>query len=246
MRRLSVDNIAIEFSGLSFFYGPQEVLTNVNLKIRKGEFVAILGHNGAGKSTLMKLALGLLKADKGQVKILGTDSKNFKKWEKVGYVQQTMEQFDFQFPANVNEVVLMGRMSGKSGIMKRFDEQDHKIVEDALRIIGITNIKNKKIGALSGGQRQKVFLAKTIASHAEILFLDEPTTAMDHDSQHAFYDLLQKLNKELGITIILITHDLGQTLQHVKRVVVLNKKIVFEGETSKFNKDMMWSITERI
>jgi zinc transport system ATP-binding protein len=208
--------------------------------------VGILGHNGAGKTTLMKLSLGLLKTQKGKVRVLGHDTEKFNHWEKVGYVQQTLEDFDFQFPATVMEVVLMGRLALKKGIFKNFDSEDRKAAVRAMETIGIGNLRDKKIGALSGGQRQKVFLAKTLCADAEILFLDEPTAAMDYNSQHAFYDLLQKLNKEMGITIIMVTHDLGQILQHVKRVIVLNRKIVFEGESKKFNKEMMWELTERI
>ncbi len=237
---------AIEFNDVSFSYGEHKVLDKVNLKIAKGGFVGILGHNGAGKTTLMKLSLGLLKTQQGKVKILGHESEKFRHWEKVGYVQQTVEDFDFQFPATVMEVVLMGRLSRKKGLLKRFDDEDRKSAIQAMKTIGIEDLKDKKIGALSGGQRQKVFLAKTLCGDAEVLFLDEPTAAMDYNSQHSFYDLLQKLNREMGITVILITHDLGQVLQHVKRVVVLNRKIVFEGESKKFNKDMMWELTERI
>jgi zinc transport system ATP-binding protein len=237
---------SIDFEGVSFSYGEHRVLDDVSLRIGKGDFVAVLGHNGAGKTTLMKLALGLLHPSEGRVMVLGHDSRKFQRWDKVGYVQQTLEEFDFQFPATVMEVVLMGRLSKKKGLMKSFDKADREAAEKALKVIGIQSIRDKKIGSLSGGQRQKVFLAKTIASEAEVLFLDEPTTAMDYNSQHSFYDLLQKLNKEMGITIILITHDLGQIIQHVKRVVVLNGKIVFDGETAKFDKNMIWDITERV
>jgi zinc transport system ATP-binding protein len=237
---------AIEFKDVSFSYGEHVVLDNVSLKVESGGFLGVLGHNGAGKTTLMKLSLGLLKTQKGKVRVLGHDADKFTHWEKVGYVQQTLEDFDFQFPATVMEVVLMGRLSRKRGLLKGFDDDDKKAAIHAMKTIGIESLKDKKIGALSGGQRQKVFLAKTLCGEAEILFLDEPTAAMDFNSQHAFYDLLQKLNKEMGITIILITHDLGQVLQHVKRVVVLNRKIVFEGESGKFSKDMMWKLTERI
>lgn len=240
-----MDN-SIEFANISFSYGEHKVLENVSLKVEKGGFIAILGHNGAGKTTLMKLALGLLKPQQGNIRILGTDIEFFRNWDKIGYVQQTVEDFDFQFPATVMEVVLMGRLSRKKGVFKYFEEDDYSAAINAIKIIGIDEIKNKKIGKLSGGQRQKVFLAKTLCSEAEILFLDEPTAAMDYNSQHGFYDMLQKLNNELGITIVLITHDIGQVLQHVKKVIVINKMITFEGEPHKFNKNMIWEITERV
>ncbi len=240
-----MDN-AVSFKEVSYSYGEHTVLEKIDITIKKGEFVALLGHNGAGKTTLMKLALGLLPIQKGKIQVLGTPVGQFMEWQKVGYIQQTLEEFDFKFPATVMEVILMGRLSKKRGLLKLFDKSDHAAVENALRVIGIEGLKDKRLGTLSGGQRQKVFLAKTIASDAEILFLDEPTAAMDYNSQHAFYDLLQKLNEERNMTIVLITHDIGQIFQHVKRVIILNRTTQFDGDAKKLDRKKMWEITERV
>ncbi len=237
---------SLVFSDVDFSYGEHKVLDKIELKIKKGAFVALLGHNGTGKSTLMKLSLGLLEPNTGSIRILGNDIGTFNDWQKIGYVQQTVEDFDFKFPATVMEVVLMGRLSRKKGILRSFDNEDRKAAIEAMKIVGIYDLKDRRIGSLSGGQRQRVFIAKTLAGNAEILFLDEPTAAMDYNSQHSFYDLLQKLNKEMEITIILITHDIGQVLQHVNRVIVLNRKVVFDGDPQKFNKEKIWELTERI
>ena len=237
---------AVEFRDLSFSYGEHRVLDGVSLAIPAGGFVAILGHNGSGKTTLMKLALGLLPLQSGSITILGQGARAFSSWEKIGYVQQYMEEFDFQFPATVMEIVLMGRLSRKTGFLKGFSPQDRQAAEKALSLVGISHLSGRKIGALSGGQRQRVFLAKALASEASVLFLDEPTTAMDYASQRSFYDVLRELNERLGITIILITHDIGQILQHVKRVAVLDRKVIFEGEPSKFDKTPICGITEKI
>jgi len=237
-----VDDV-LRFDKVGFSYGDHKVLEGVDLGFRQGDFTALIGHNGAGKSTLMKLALGLLRPTEGEVRLFSRSSRDFRDWGKVGYVQQSLMDFDFQFPATVMEVALMGRLSRKRGILKGFSQEDHERTLEALRLVGMEGFKDRKIGALSGGQRQKALLAKTLACQAQILFLDEPTAAMDYNSQHGFYDLLQRLNKELGITIILITHDIGQVLQHVERVVVLNRKVVFEGKTGSFDKKMILDIT---
>ncbi len=236
---------ALKFSDVSFSYSDHIVLDNLNLSILSGDFIAILGHNGAGKTTLMKIALGLLDPTSGSIELFGTKTNNSMDHSLIGYVAQSKEDFDLQFPATVLEVVLMGRMSKKKGFFKNFDLIDIEKAHAALETVGISNLKDRKIGALSGGQRQKVFLAKALCSDAKILFLDEPTTAMDYNSQHAFYDTLQLLNQK-GITIILITHDLGQILQHVKRVVVLNKKIVFDDLSEKLDKSKLWDLTEKV
>jgi zinc transport system ATP-binding protein len=236
---------ALKFSNLSFSYGDHVVLEDINLNIKDGDFIAILGHNGAGKSTLMKLALGLLQNQQGTIELFGKNIGKFDDHSLIGYVQQSKDDFDPQFPATVEEVVLMGRMGTKKGFFKNFDKNDKIKAHHAMDLVGIKNLKERRIGQLSGGQRQKVFLAKALCSDVKVLFLDEPTTAMDYNSQHAFYDTLQLLN-EKGITIVLITHDLGQILQHVKRVAVLNRKIVFEGEPEKFDKSKIWDLTERV
>ncbi len=236
---------ALKFSNVSFSYGNHLVLDSINLRVFEGDFLAILGHNGAGKSTLMKIALGLLDPNSGSVELFGSKLSSGMDHSLIGYVQQSKEDFDPQFPATVLEVVLMGRLSKKKGIMKNFDSTDVSYAKKAMENVGILDLENRKIGALSGGQRQKVFLAKALCSDAKILFLDEPTTAMDYNSQHAFYDTLQSLNQK-GITIILITHDIGQILQHVKRIVVLNKKIVFDDESEKLDKSKLWDLTEKV
>lgn len=220
-------------------------MDSINLRVFEGDFLAILGHNGAGKSTLMKIALGLLEPNSGSIELFGSKLSRATDHSLIGYVQQSKEDFDSQFPATVLEVVLMGRLSKKKGILKNFDSEDVIHAKKAMESVGILDLENRKIGALSGGQRQKVFLAKALCSDAKILFLDEPTTAMDYNSQHAFYDTLQNLNKK-GITIILITHDLGQILQHVRRVIVLNKRIVFDDESEKLDKSKLWDLTEKV
>ncbi|MEM4368491.1 MAG: metal ABC transporter ATP-binding protein [Candidatus Anstonellales archaeon] len=228
-------NPILIFENVHFKYSNFEVLENISFKINKGEFIAILGHNGAGKTTLMKLALNLLKPTKGKI------IWNFNK-DKISYVQQNLNDIEFSFPANVEEVVELGIKNQKNLSQKEIGSK----VENALKLLKIDDLKKRLIGKLSIGQLQRVFLAKALISDPEILFLDEPTSAMDLQSQIEFYSLLKKLNKENKLTIILISHDIGQILKYVDRVIVLNKTIVYEGLTKDFDANSFFKLTEKI
>lgn len=229
------NNTLLIFENVHFSYGNNLVLENINFKVNKSEFIAILGHNGAGKTTLMKLALDLLKPSKGKI------IRNFEK-DKLSYVQQNLNEIEFAFPANVEEVIKLGirehQFSNENEIQKTID--------DILKILRIEDLKKRLIGKLSIGQLQRVFLAKALISNPEILFLDEPTSAMDLQSQIEFYSLLKRLNKENKLTIILISHDIGQILKYVDRVIALNKTIVYEGLTKDFDANSFFKLSEKI
>lgn len=240
-----MDNVVVA-KNASFSYHGQPVVENIDFNLKRGDFAALLGHNGAGKSTLMKMILGLLTPAKGEMLLFGENPRDFEKWERVGYMQQGKEDLDFEFPASVLEIVLMGRLKTKRGLFKSYAKEDEKQVKKALELVGAWNLKDRKMGALSGGQRQRVFLAQALASNSELLVLDEPTSAMDFAAQHAFYDTLVELNEKRAITILLITHDVGQVLQHAKRVLVLNRKIVFDGKPEHLSKGEILEIMERI
>ena len=236
----------LSFEKVGFSYQGQKVIDDINLQISAGDFVALLGHNGAGKSTLLRLSLGTLTPQHGQIRLFGQAPSDFSNWEKIGYMQQGKEDLDFEFPASVLEIVLMGRLKIKRGLFKNYSLQDFEHAKKALELVGAWHLSEKKVGSLSGGQRQRVFLAQALSANSRLLILDEPTSAMDYSSQHAFYDTLVELNEKHGITIILITHDVGQVLQHAKRVLVLNKKIVFDGKASELSKAQILEIMERI
>ena len=234
----------IEFENVNFSYGETKVLKDLTFFVEKGEFTAFLGHNGTGKSTVFKLLLNFLKPTTGKIKLFGENSNEFNNWDKIGYVQQTFENFDSTFPANVFEVASMSLLAKKSSF-SRMTAEDEEAVRKALREVGMESFSERKIGELSGGQQQRVFLARALATNSEILLLDEPTTGVDHDSQEKFYDLLKKLNSE-GKTVFLISHDLGMILTRVDRVLVLNKSIVFDGKPGEFTKQSFIEVTEKI
>lgn len=211
----------IEFNNVSFAYSGANVLDKVSFEIERGDFVGIIGPNGAGKTTLAKLMLGIIKPDKGTIRLFGEDIKKFREWHKIGYIPQKATNFDPNFPASVFEVASMGRIP-KAGLLKAFSQKDKKAIENALEMVGIFGLKDRKIGELSGGQQQRAFIARALAAEAELLILDEPTVGVDQEAQHEFYQLLNRLNKNMKITLVLISHDIGIVTKNANKVGCVN------------------------
>jgi zinc transport system ATP-binding protein len=225
--------ILIDVKDISFSYGPVKVLQDVTFPIQRGDFLAIIGPNGSGKTTLIKIILGLLKPSKGKVRILGRPAEEFGDWRKIGYVPQQATHIDPFFPASAREVVAMEFLAGKKSprLTKRKEEL---CIEKALKQVGMEYFKNWRIGSLSGGQQQRIFIARAIVNDPHILFLDEPTTGVDSETQEHFYDMLDALNKKEGITIVLITHDTGIVNKHVSQVACLSQQLVYHGTHEEF------------
>lgn len=221
----------IEIKNVSFAYGKAKVLKEITLNIHKGDYLGIIGPNGGGKTTLVKLILGLLKLDEGSIKLFGKDISKFKDWYKVGYVAQK-NKIDTNFPATVREVVEMGRIS-KRGLFKWLTAEDRKVAQKALDYVDVSNYQDSLITELSGGQQQRVFIARALANESEILFLDEPTTGVDAKSQDIFYKLLKKLNRELGMTIVVISHDIDFIAKEATEIACVNYKITYHGVPEK-------------
>jgi len=188
----------IKINNLCFSYENKNIFCEASLEIFKGEFVGIIGRNGTGKSTLLRLILGELKAKQGMIEV----DKNC----SIGYTEQITMGKDLTFPATVYEIVMLGLCS-KIGLC-RFPKKEHKeLVDKALELVGIKDFKNKQLSFLSGGEQQKVMLAKALVSDPDILILDEPTTGIDNASEKEFMNLITKLNKEHGKTVIMVTHN---------------------------------------
>ena len=221
---------------MSFSYGGTEVLRDITLDIHEGDYLGVVGGNGAGKTTLLKIILGLLAPSKGFVKIFDIDIKKFKDWSRLGYVPQKATNFDVNFPATVREVVRMGRY-GKKGIFSRMNKNDEQIVDSSLKRVGMMDYQYRLIGDLSAGQQQRVFIARALAGQPEIIFLDEPTTGIDKNSQDEFYGLLKKLNKELRLTLILITHDVERILKEAMHIACINHRLVCHSSPEEFLRD---------
>ncbi len=214
-----------EVTDLSYRIGGSEVLKDISLIVKKGEYTAIVGPNGGGKTTLVRLLLGLEKKSKGKIKLFGQEQKRFKSWDKIGYVPQRVSQVDQYFPATVEEVVKMGR-TAKRGIFSSEREEDREAVAQAMQKMDVEALADKLIGELSGGQRQRVMIARALASKPEVLILDEPNTGVDMVSQNRFYTLLRELNQKDGITILFITHDVGVIADDIQSMLCINQTLL--------------------
>jgi zinc transport system ATP-binding protein len=221
----------IEFENVSFSYGKQPALNKATFSISENDFLGIIGPNGGGKTTIIKLILGFLSPDSGEVRLYGKTTGGSGELQKRGYVPQRASSFDQNFPATVFEVASMGRFA-KIGMMRRLSRKDYAIVDDALATVDMLSMRDKRIGDLSGGQQQRVFIARALAAQPEILVLDEPLAGVDMASQHKFYELLRHLNKDMGLTIILVSHDVGMITKTVTKLACVNVNVTVH-DTSK-------------
>lgn len=226
----------IEARNVSFSYGEEKIIKNITLDVHKGDYLGIVGPNGAGKTTFLKLILGLLKPSEGSIKLFSKDIKEFKNWEKIGYVPQKATSFDINFPATALEVAMMGRYSRKK-ILSRITSADTKIAQESLNRVGMISYKNRLIGDLSAGQQQRIFIARALASQPEVMFLDEPTTGVDKKSQDDFYSLIKKLNIELHLTLVLVTHDIERILKEAMHIACVNRILVCHSSPEEFLRD---------
>ena len=223
----------IEIKQLSYRYEKESVLEDITITVPDGSFLAIVGPNGSGKSTLLKLILGLLKPQKGDIFLFGQEISKFKDWQKIGYVSQKANSFNTGFPATVFEVVSSG-LTKKLGLFTFFKKEHRQKVMDALDSVGMMAFSHRNIGELSGGQQQRVFIARALVSEPNLLILDEPTVGVDADNVHSFYKMLGDLNTRSGITLLLVTHDIGTISDKVTHVACLNKHLHFHGNTEEF------------
>lgn len=208
----------ISVNNLSFSYGSNQVLSNVDFKIDKEDFVCIVGPNGGGKTTLLKLILGILTPDSGTIDVLGRKPKKTR--FKVGYMPQYME-YDQQFPATVLDVVLMGRL-GRS-FLGWYSKKDKEIALDCLHQVGLEHLVDRPFVGLSGGQRQRVLFARALSCEPEIFIFDEPTSNVDAKSQSELLELMNKLGQK--IAVILVSHDVRFVDHNINKVICVDKEV---------------------
>ena len=215
----------VSIKGLWVMREGHPVLENVSLDLKEGDFLGLIGPNGGGKSTLLKVMLGLIKPDRGEVRIFGLDSEAAR--SKVGYMpQKTL--FDQGFPIKAIEAVLMGRYP-RTGFLRPYGPSDREAAKRALEAVGMKDLSEREIGALSGGEKQSVFVARALVSEPELLLLDEPTAGVDAAQQKQFYNLLCRLNRKLGIAIVLVSHDVTAISLYVNKIACLNQRLYYHG-----------------
>lgn len=215
-------NPMITVQNVSFAYGKDNVLSDVNFIVEEQEYIGIIGANGAGKSTLMKLILGQLSPDKGEVTV-ATDS--------IGYVPQVGFHAVNNFPANVEEIVLTGLY--KEIGMFHFPKKEHRQkVSDALELVGMKDYRKRMLSELSGGQQQRVLIARAFIEAPKLLVLDEPLTGIDKEAGEQLYRLLYKLNTEYGMTIVMVTHNMEQVARYTNRFYHVNNGTVHLDKSS--------------
>ncbi len=213
----------IELRDVWVTYDDIPALEGVDLRVMPYDFLGIIGPNGGGKSTLLKVILGLVTAGSGVVTVLGTRPESSRR--SVGYVAQR-PAFSPDFPASVWDVALMGRC-GKRGLVRRYNADDWAAAEAALRRVGMLHLRGNQIGSLSGGEQQRVFIARALAGEPRILLLDEPLASIDLAMQADFYELLRDLRRTL--TIVMVSHDIGAVSVHVDTIACLNRRLFHHG-----------------
>lgn len=220
----------ITSNNLTFSYDNKVVVENINFKINKGDYVCIIGENGAGKSTLVKGLLKLKKPSSGQLIF-----ENNLKSNEIGYLPQ-QNNYQKDFPATVKEVVFSGYLN-KLGLKPFYSKNDKGIIYDNMKKMNIFDIRKKCFRDLSGGQQQRVLLARALCSTSKVILLDEPTVGLDPIVTKEFYDIVDKINKELKITIIMVSHDIKYAIKYASHILHIQKKQLFFGKTKDYLDD---------
>ncbi|MDR1467263.1 MAG: metal ABC transporter ATP-binding protein [Oscillospiraceae bacterium] len=220
---LTAQNITVVYK---IGYKSVKILDDISFSVEFGEYLCVIGSNGSGKSTLVKSLLGLINVAKGNVSLGVSDNE-------ISYLPQ-VNTIPQDFPATIYEVILSGTQTNNKEL-PFYKKTNHENAREALRLVDLDQIQNRKFGELSRGQQQRVLLARTLAKKPKLLFLDEPCASLDEDISNQFYDILEKLNKEQKVSIVMISHDLAQVAKYATHVLYLNKKTLFCGTMEKWS-----------
>ncbi|MEN6449411.1 MAG: ABC transporter ATP-binding protein [Thermoguttaceae bacterium] len=217
-----MDDSVVSLSNVTFSYGGPPALEEVTLSIEPRQAVCVVGPNGGGKTTLVKLMLGLLTPQRGDVRVFGESPRRSRR--RIGYMPQH-SQYDPLFPVSVMDIVLMGRLgqSGVAGLTGWHGRKDRQAVMDALDEVGMKDFGRQPFAALSGGQRQRVLIARALCCKPDLLLLDEPTSNVDSLVEARLLELLRELNRRM--TIVMVSHDLGFVSGFVERVICVNRRV---------------------
>lgn len=225
----------VEARGVSFAYDTRPVLTDVDLSVGAGEFVALVGPNGSGKSTLLRILLGSLEPDAGSVRLFGLPPAEFRDRGRLGYVPQR-PSLQTDVPATVAELVATGRLS-RRGWWRRAGRADREATRHAIESVGLGGLADHALSRLSGGQRQRAFIARAFAAEPDLLVLDEPIAGVDAESQRRFRDSLVHLLREHGSGVLLVSHELSAVARDIDRIVVLKGTVQFSGTPQRLEEE---------
>mgnify|MGYP000135596694 CR=1 FL=1 len=223
----------IKVKNLSVRAGDAVVLDGIDFDVQEGDYVGIAGPNGAGKTTLVKTIIGLLPKRTGTVEIFERRTGKGFKYHGIGYLPQRPQAYNPLFPATVEEVVLTGLLADKH-FPKKITSKDRDKLAHVLELVDMALLRRRPVSQLSGGQQQRVFLARALASDPRLLILDEPSTALDPHSRQEFYGLISRLNKDMKVTILLITHDTADIGLYANKLLYLDKEIIYYGSFADF------------
>ncbi|MBP2014721.1 metal ABC transporter ATP-binding protein [Anaerococcus degeneri] len=215
----------IEIKNLKFGYNENLILKGVNLDLDQGDFAVISGENGSGKSTLIKLILGELKKDHGSIILFGIDMEDFKNFDKIGYVPQVNEAIKVAFPVSAREYVGLN-LYKEFSIFNTITKKSKSKIENTFSTLKIKDLIDRPVNTLSGGQAQRVMIARAMVNNPDILILDEPTVGIDQKSKEDFLDLLVHLNTHHGISILMITHEMDILGDYVDKVFKLKEGVI--------------------
>jgi zinc transport system ATP-binding protein len=216
---------AIEVSHVSFYFRNEAAVQDVSFSIEEGDFLGIIGPNGGGKTTLLRLILGVLRPHTGVIRLLGDAPERSRR--SAGYVPQETST-NKEFPILVRDAVRMG-LAALRGMGRRLTPADKAAADAMIEEVGLGSLRNLTIGELSGGQRQKVLLARALVAKPKILFLDEPTASIDTTGTDEIYQHLERLNNA-GTTVVLVTHNISLVSKYIKSVACINKELYFHAE----------------
>jgi zinc transport system ATP-binding protein len=223
--------LTVQLEDVAFAYpGGPRVLHAVDLAVEQGEFVAIAGPNGGGKTTLLRIVLGLERPQAGSARLFGEPAASSTRRSSIGYLAQRA-RLGIESPVTVQEVVSAGR-APRHGIVGRLGRHDRVLVDQAIDRVGLGALTRVPVATLSGGQQQRAFIAKALAGEPQLLVLDEPTAGVDVDAQESLAALLDELHRELGATVLLVSHEFGAVERFVERLVLVRGSIVFDGDPS--------------
>jgi manganese/zinc/iron transport system ATP- binding protein len=219
---------ALDVKDLTVSYDREPVVRHVDFEVERGDLVGIVGPNGAGKSTMIKAMVGAHDPDAGSITVLGDSGK--KATRRITYVPQR-GAVDWDFPVTVRDVVTQGRY-GHVGLLGRFSKEDRRLIDEAIAMVGISDLKDRQIGELSGGQQQRVFLARALAQKGDVYLLDEPFVGVDAATETAIVDVLRALRDE-GRAVLVVHHDLSTVREYFDKVLLMNGELIAFGPTEE-------------